>query len=104
MITPTDRALAARFLPALAGKKDIVSTKKLEATAKAIAAAMLPERAALADLVSTLENITTSDEWRAFWNAAKAQNIHYRGPIWKKEFDAAKAIVETYPLPEIEGQ
>jgi hypothetical protein len=103
MITTTDTDLAKKFLPTLAAKKDIVSVNKIKSTAKVIAAAMLPERQALADLVAAIEYMVGSDEWKQFHQQAGQMNLVYRGPNVKQQFQAAKAIVDTYPQPEIEG-
>lgn len=104
MITPTDKATAAKLLPSLANKTDETSIRKVEATAQVIAKAMLPEREALSDLVSRLEQVQAEPTFKAVFEAAKAQGVFFRGKPWKEEFDRAKAIVDTYPGPTIEGE
>lgn len=103
MITQTDTDLAKSFLPQFAGKKDIVSTRKVEATAKAIAQAMLPERAALIALTHRLQEVQKDPSFNAVFKAAADRNILFTGTNWKKELDAAQAIVDSYPVPNPSG-
>lgn len=97
MITKTDTDLAAKFMPN-------ALPAKLESTARAISTAMLPERQALADLVSRLEQVQDDPTFKQVFEAAKGQGVFFRGKPWKEELDRAKAIVATYPTPEIEGE
>lgn len=97
MITTTDRALALKLFP----KADAA---KRDATAQDICIAMLPERQALTDLVSRLEQVAEDPTFRQVFEAAKTQGVFFRGKPWKEELDRAKAIVATYPTPDVEGE
>lgn len=100
MITETDLKLANSFLPQFAGKKDIVSTKKVNATAKAIAQAMLPERAALIALTQRLQEVQADPTFKEVFAAANRQGVRFMGTPWKDDLAAAQAIVDTYPVPD----
>lgn len=97
MITTTDRTLATKLFP----KADAA---KRDSTARDISVAMLPERQALADLVSRLEQVAEDPTFRQVFESAKTQGVFFRGKPWKEELDRAKAIVATYPTPEVEGE
>lgn len=103
MITQTDLDLAARFLPDVAQKKDIISKNKIKGTAKVIGAAMEPERIALRNLVNRLKAMAQDQSFKDVWKAAAAQGVTYQGETWKTELEAAQAIVDTYPVPDPTG-
>lgn len=102
MITTTDHELASRLLKKRVGEKDDAHAARVSEAAKAISDTMLPERQTLADLVSRLEQVQADPTFKQVFESAKAQGVLFRGKPWKEELERAQAIVETYPMPQIE--